>query len=327
MSVSSKIVGLGHAIPKHCVENAEIENRLGLEPGWIERRTGIQRRYHADPGITLTGLALQASEMALQAAPLDSKKIGLVLLATSTPDQLLPPSAPLVAHCLGLTDVAAFDLAGACTGFLYALSIADAFVRTHSKPALIVAANILSRRINWQERESAVLFADAAGAIVLAPSEDNTQGLRSTAFRTDGSSYGMLGVAAGGSSQPFTADTPIEKTLMYVEDGKELYRKAADLMTETAERALAQAGVSSGEINRFIPHQANQRISLAVAKNLSIPEEKLVSTIRDYGNSSAATIPLSLSISYRERPFAQDEIILLSAVGAGVTAASIVLVN
>ncbi len=326
MARSSKIIACGHAVPPRCIENAEIERRLDLEPGWIERRTGIRYRFHADAGMTLADLAAQAGETALAATPLKRKDIGLVVLATSTPDQLLPPSAPLVAHRLGLSHVSAFDLAGACAGYVHAFSMADAFVRAHEKPALVIAANLLSRRIDWEEKESAVLFADAAGATILAPSENPQQGLMSLSSRTDGNHYGLLGVKTGGSSKPFAAGTATRETLIHVENGKELYRAAIELMTVTAGQALAQASLSAEKIDHFIPHQANRRISLAVCGNLGIGQEKLVSTIEDYGNSSAATIPLSLSLAYNKKPFTEGKAILFSAAGAGMTAASLVFI-
>src|SRR3984957_4641575 len=167
---SSRIAGLGHYVPERRVENAEIEARLGLESGWIERRTGIRARRWAAPHEALTDLAMKAGDMALDDAGIARDDVALTLLATSTPDHLLPPSAPLLTHQLGLSNSGAIDLTGACSGFLYALALADGFVRTQGKPVLIVAANILSRRINPEERDSAVLFADAAGAMVLAPS-------------------------------------------------------------------------------------------------------------------------------------------------------------
>jgi 3-oxoacyl-[acyl-carrier-protein] synthase-3 len=176
-AASSRIAGFGHYVPSRRVENAELETSLGLEPGWIEQRTGIRARHWAGEGDRLSDLAAKAGESALQDAGLDRGDIALTLLATSTPDHLLPPSAPLLAHRLNLINSGAIDLAGACSGFLYALTLADGFVRTQGRPVLVVAANILSRRINPAERASAVLFADAAGAVVLVPSDNPNAGL------------------------------------------------------------------------------------------------------------------------------------------------------
>lgn len=318
------MAGFGHAVPARCVGNDEIEARLGLESGWIERRTGILRRYWAEEGDTLSGLAAEAGRMALEDAKIDPDDIALTLLATSTPDHLLPPSAPLLAHRLGLSRSGGIDLAGACSGFLYALTLADGFVRTHGRAVLIVAANILSRRINPLERASAVLFADAAGAVVLTPCREGQRGLLSADLRSDGSGYDLIRIAAGGSSQPFSADSPAEDTLMAMRDGREVFSRAVALMTRTSQQVLQQAGVPAANIGRFVPHQANARMFDAVCGNLAIDRQKTVRTVESFGNSSAATIPLSLSVTNAERPLAGGETLLLTAAGAGMTGGAVV---
>ncbi|MBO0128682.1 beta-ketoacyl-ACP synthase III [Agrobacterium sp. OT33] len=322
--LSSRMAGFGHAVPGRCVGNDEIEARLGLESGWIERRTGILRRYWAEVGDTLSGLAAEAGRMALEDAKIDPDDIALTLLATSTPDHLLPPSAPLLAHRLGLSRSGGIDLAGACSGFLYALTLADGFVRTHGRAVLIVAANILSRRINPLERASAVLFADAAGAVVLTPCREGQRGLLSADLRSDGSGYDLIRIAAGGSSQPFSADSPAEDTLMAMRDGREVFSRAVALMTRTSQQVLQQAGVPAANIGRFVPHQANARMFDAVCGNLAIDRQKTVRTVESFGNSSAATIPLSLSVTNAERPLAGGETLLLTAAGAGMTGGAVV---
>lgn len=318
------MAGFGHAVPARCVGNDEIEARLGLESGWIERRTGILRRYWAEEGDTLSGLAAEAGRMALEDAKIDPDDIALTLLATSTPDHLLPPSAPLLALRLGLSRSGGIDLAGACSGFLYALTLADGFVRTHGRAVLIVAANILSRRINPLERASAVLFADAAGAVVLTPCREGQRGLLSADLRSDGSGYDLIRIAAGGSSQPFSADSPAEDTLMAMRDGREVFSRAVALMTRTSQQVLQQAGVPAANIGRFVPHQANARMFDAVCGNLAIDRQKTVRTVESFGNSSAATIPLSLSVTNAERPLAGGETLLLTAAGAGMTGGAVV---
>ncbi len=321
---SSRMAGFGHAVPSRCVDNAEIETSLGLEAGWIERRTGIRTRYWAQEGDTLSGLAASAGRMALEDAEIGSDDIALTLLATSTPDHLLPPSAPLLAHRLGLARSGAIDLAGACSGFLYALTLADGFVRTHGRAVLIVAANILSRRINPAERASAVLFADAAGAVVLKPCREAQRGLLSADLVADGDGYDLIQIAAGGSSQPFSADTSTKEVLMTMRDGREVFSRAVALMTETSQRVLLEAGMTATDIDRFVPHQANARMFDAVCGNLGIDRQKTVRTIESFGNSSAATIPLSLSVTNAERPLAEGEILLLTAAGAGMTGGAVV---
>ncbi|MDR6756925.1 3-oxoacyl-[acyl-carrier-protein] synthase-3 [Mycoplana sp. BE70] len=321
---SSYLAGLGHAVPSRRVENAEIEQGLGLEPGWIERRTGIRARHWVKDADTLSGLAARAAEAALDDAGLARNDIALTLLATSTPDHLLPPSAPLLADRLRLANSGAIDLAGACAGFLYALTLADGFVRTQAKPVLIVAANILSRRINPAERASAVLFADAAGAVVLAPTNETGKGILGVDLASDGSRYDLISIAAGGSNRPFAAGLAPEDFLMTMRDGREVFARAVDMMAGCGARALSDAGLDAAGIDRFVPHQANARIFDAVAGRLGIDPQTTVRTIEDYGNSSAATIALSLSMAHRDRPLMPGEKLLLTAAGAGLTAGAIV---
>lgn len=322
---SSRMAGFGHAVPRRCVPNAEIEAQLGLEPGWIERRTGIRTRYWAGEGETLTGLAAEAGRMALDDAGIARRDIALTLLATSTPDHLLPPSAPLLAYKLGLDTSGAIDLAGACSGFLYALTLADAFVRAHGRAVLVVAANILSRRINPAERTSAVLFADAAGAVVLTPHKDHERGLLAAELSSDGSGYDLIQIPAGGSNRPFAPEVGIEEFLMTMRDGRDVFSRAVDMMTRTSQRALERARLSAAQIDRFIPHQANARMFDAVSGNLGIDRTKTVSTIQAYGNSSAATIPLSLSVANNERSFAEGQSLLLTSVGAGLVGGAVLV--
>jgi 3-oxoacyl-[acyl-carrier-protein] synthase-3 len=263
--------------------------------------------------------------MALSDAGVDRDEIALTLLATSTPDHLLPPSAPLLAHRLGLANSGAIDLAGACSGFLYALTLADGFVRSQARPVLVVAANILSRRINPAERASSVLFADAAGAVVLSPSVEPGTGLLGVDLTSDGSGYDLISIAAGGSNRPFAPGMRAEDFLMTMRDGREVFSRAVEMMTASSLRALERAGMITPNISRFVPHQANTRIFSAVGEKLGISDVKTVSTIAEYGNSSAATIALSLSIAKEKRPFASGEAVLLTAAGAGLTGGALVL--
>lgn len=321
---SSCLAGVGHAVPERRVENAEIEARLGLEAGWIERRTGIQARHWVGEGETLSGLAARAGEAALADAGIARSEIALTLLATSTPDHLLPPSAPLLAHRLGLTNSGAIDLAGACSGFLYALTLADGFVRTQGKPVLIVAANILSRRINPAERASAVIFADAAGAIVLAPSHDENKGILGVDLAADGSRYDLISIPAGGSSRPFAPDMAAQNFMMTMRDGREMFSQAVEMMSMSGAKALAAAGEEATTIDRFLPHQANARIFDAVSAKLGVDPGKTVRTIESYGNSSAATIALSLSVSHSQSPLVSGEKLLMTAAGAGLSGGALV---
>lgn len=321
----TRLAGLGHAVPGRVVANGEIEAELGLEAGWIFRRTGIRERRWASPGETLSGLATGAGGMALdmaRAAGIAPADVGLTLLATSTPDHLLPPSAPLVAQRLGLVASGAVDMAGACSGFVYALVTADAFVRAWRRPALVIGANILSRRINPAERGSSVIFADGAGAVVLAPG--GAGGLLGMSLASDGSGYDIVHIPAGGSSRPFAPDMPIEDTRMTLKDGRAMFLGAVRLMTDCARTALQQAELEAAAVDRFVPHQANARLMDAVAHNLGIAPERVVNSIERFGNSSAGTIPLSLSLSHQAKPLREGEVVLMSAAGGGLTAGACV---
>ncbi|RTL51666.1 MAG: beta-ketoacyl-ACP synthase III [Bradyrhizobiaceae bacterium] len=323
---SSRLGGFGHAAPENRVENAVIEDQLGLARGWIERRTGIKARRWVLPGETLSGLAAKAGAHALDDAGVARQDIALTILATSTPDHLLPPSAPLLTHQLDLRNSGAVDLAGACSGFVYALILADGFVRTQGKPALVVAANILSRRINPQERASSVVFADAAGAVVLVPSDDPGKGLLGSDLAADGTHYDLIKIPAGGSTMPFEPGIDPREFLMAMPDGKKVFTNAVNIMTRCGKAALANAGTEAGDMHRFVPHQANMRIFEAVRDNLGLSDAcETVRTIDEYGNSSAATVALSLSVANQRKPFAPGERILLTAAGAGLTGAAAVV--
>ncbi|WP_292637306.1 beta-ketoacyl-ACP synthase III, partial [Mesorhizobium sp.] len=292
---------------------------------WIERRTGIRSRFWATDEDTLSGLAASAGDMALTNAGIDRGDVGLLLLATSTPDHLLPPSAPLVAHRLGLGRAGAIDLTGACAGFIYALMFADGFTRLHGKASLVIAANILSHRINLAERASAVLFADAAGAMVISPCDDPDRGILGASVDSDGSRYGLIQIPAGGSNTPFHADLDLAQTRMTITDGREVFSKAVEMMTACSRDALTAARLRPQDLDRFVPHQANARIFDAVGRNLGIADHSIVKTIAEYGNSSAATIPLSLSLAHRAQPFRPGEKVLLAAAGAGLSGGALVV--
>ncbi len=324
MSAASRLAAFGRYVPDTLVRNAEIEARLGLEAGWIERRTGIRARCYADPSQALSDLAVAAGED-LFARYDGSRDVGLLLLATSTPDHLLPPSAPLVAHRLGLKGAGAVDLAAACAGFVYALTLADAFVRAQGRPALVIAANLLSRRLDPMDRASAVLFSDAAGAVLLTPSDEPGRGLLGVDLTSDGAGYGLVHIEAGGSRKPFSQAQDMRETLMRIADGQALYQQAVTMMVDSGRRALERAGLKAAQISRFAPHQANGRMTAMVAHQLGIEPQAVLSSIEDHGNSSAATIPLTLALAHEARPFSSGERLLVTAAGAGLTGGAAVI--
>lgn len=322
--MGTTILTTGHYTPKRCITNLELETQLGLEPGFILRRTGIRERRYAAPEETLSGMAMLAGEMSLSRTGLDKAQIGLLLLATSTPDHLLPPSAPLVAHKLGLSNAGAFDLAGACCGFLYALVLADAYVRAQQKHVLIIAANILSRRINSKEKASVILFSDAAGAVLLGPDKRRTSGIRASELISDGAHYNLITVAAGGSSYPFNRYTQIDETFIHIEDGRQVFSRTVRLMTSTTQKALKSLGLKPSDIRYCIPHQANARIVKAVQENVGLHDSQILNSIGTFGNSSAATIPLTLSLHADTAKLSPGDKLLFCAAGAGLTAGAVI---
>ncbi|CUA90024.1 3-oxoacyl-[acyl-carrier-protein] synthase III [Chelatococcus sambhunathii] len=313
----TRIAGLGHHAPARVVANAEIEARLGLDEGWIARRTGIRERRWAAADEAVSDLAVPAAAMALAEAGMAPDAFGLVLLATSTPDHLLPPTAPLVAQRLGLS-CGAVDLTGACAGFLYAFVLAEGFVRATGRAVLVIAANILSRRIDPDDRMTAALFADAAGALVLAPDGRREAGLLASALASDGTGYDLIQIPAGGSRRALTADTPARDGRMVMRDGRAVFAAAVEMMVSSCRQVFAEAAIAADEIACFAPHQANGRMIAAVADKLAIGPERTLSTLAEFGNTSAATIPFSLSQAKGARRLGQGDLLLLAAAGAGL---------
>lgn len=309
--------GFGHYVPERQVENAEIEADLGLPAGWIEGRTGIRTRHYAAPDQALSDLAVPAGQMALAGA----RDVGLLLLATSTPDHLLPPTAPLVAHRLGLT-CGAVDLAGACAGFLHALALGAAHCKMTGQAVLVIGANILSRRIEQTEVASRVLFADAAGAVLLRLHHDPARGLLASDLGSDGSSYDMISIPRGGSRLPY--DGQAGGLTMRMPDGPAVFTAAVEGMVRSGRTALSRAGLGAPDIATWLPHQANGRIIRRVGQSLGVESAEWLGTLARHGNSSAATIPLALSVRIAEGgPLAAGPV-LFSAFGAGTLWGSIV---
>lgn len=320
--MGATILGFGHYAPERRIGNAALEAQLGLESGWIEARTGIVERRWADEGEALSDLAVAAGAAALRQSGVDPKSIGLLILATSTPDHLLPPSAPLVAHRLELGGAGAIDMAGACAGFLYALAFGHGFAAAQKTQVLVIAGNLLSRRINFAERDTAVLFSDAAGAVVLGPTSRPGTGVLGVDLQSDGSQYDLIQIAAGGSRVPFAENVAVADTKMRMRDGRAVFARAVELMAESSQKALAAAGCAVADVDHWIPHQANARIIGAAQRRLGITADKALGSVREFGNSSAGTIPLTLSL-HAERLKAGDTL-LLTAVGAGLTGGALV---
>jgi 3-oxoacyl-[acyl-carrier-protein] synthase III len=320
----ARIAGVGHADPTLLVENAAIESELGLEPGWIERRTGIRRRRICAPDESTCSLAAQASRRALDHAGIAATELGLIVLATSTPDHPLPPTGPQLTHALG-SRAGAIDLAGACTGFVYALSLAEGFCRRQQAPVLVSAANLLSRRIDPSDPGARAIFADGAGSVVLVPSARSA--IEGIHLSSDGSQSELIHIPVGGAAQPIDDTYSIEdgNHLLRLRHGPEIFTEAVSGMVLAGEHATANSDRSLSDIDHWVPHQANRRIVERAGSRMGLSAERTVSILADRGNSSAATIPTALSIASGENRFADRDSILLTAVGAGLLQAGLVL--
>jgi 3-oxoacyl-[acyl-carrier-protein] synthase-3 len=318
-----KIATAGSSIPDRSTSCEEIEARLGLETGWIERRTGIRRRPTASPAEATSDLAVRAGERALQASGIDRADLGLILLATSTPDHLLPPTAPLVAHRLGV-QAGAVDLAGACSGFLYALVLGSAWADSSRQPVLIIGANILTRRVNPSDPSTAALFSDGAGAVLAVPSSPTS--LLGSFLHSDGSAYETIGIPSGGSRLPLTVESlKSGANLMTMRRGGSLFKHAVHGMANAGAEALKRAQLKADDIQWWVPHQANTRILEDTGALLGVPRERTVSVVSQYGNSSAATIPIALAEAAGDGRLKRGDKVLLTAAGAGlITAAAVV---
>jgi 3-oxoacyl-[acyl-carrier-protein] synthase-3 len=318
-----RIISAAAAIPEHSISSTEIETRLGLEPGWIERRTGIQRRPTASSSEATSDLAIRAGLEAIERAGIPADDIGLVLLATSTPDHLLPPTAPLVAHRLGVK-AGALDLAGACSGFVYALVLGASWAESVQKAVLVIGANILTRRVNPADPSTAALFSDGAGAVVLVPSQPSN--LLGSHLSSDGSAYDVIGIRAGGTREPLTAESLKDgQNLMTIRRGGSLFKLAVHAMADAGKESLKMAGLRSSDVSWWIPHQANVRIIQDAGALLGIPPERTINVVAKYGNSSAATIPIAMADAQERNLLKSGDTILLTAAGAGLVTAGAVL--
>ncbi|MFM9976507.1 MAG: beta-ketoacyl-ACP synthase III [Sphingomonadaceae bacterium] len=314
----SAIVGTGSALPKRRVANAELAETIDTSDAWIVERTGIRFRHIAGEGETTATLAAEAAANALRAANIDASAIDLIVLATATPDQTFPASATRVQTMLGIDDCIAFDVAAVCSGFLYALTVADSMIRSGAaRTALVIGAETFSRILDWEDRATCVLFGDGAGAVVLQATNDETRGILASRLHADGRHNGLLYVDGG----PSTTGT-VGKVRM---KGPEVFRHAvvnlAAVMTET----LAAAGLQPGDVDWVVPHQANARILDATARKLGLDPAKVVVTVGDHANTSAASVPLALDVAVRDGRITRGDLVVLEAMGGGFTWGATVL--
>ena len=308
----SRIVGTGAYLPPRVMDNEEFARRLDTSDAWIRERTGIARRHIADESQTSSDLALQASINALNAANLKPEDIDLIVVATSTPDFIFPSTACLLQAKLGVKGCAAFDVQAVCTGFIYALATADAFIQNQTATkALVVGAEVFSRILDWNDRGTCVLFGDGAGAVVLVASEK--PGIHASRLHADGSQVEMLSVP-GNVSRGKVIGSPFLQM-----NGQGVFKFAVRVLEESARETVAAAGMQLGEIDWLIPHQANVRILEATARKLGLPREKLVVTVDHHGNTSAASVPLALDEFVRQGSIRPGARLLLQGVGGGFT--------
>lgn len=312
MTVRSVIQGVGSALPSRRVDNAELALQVDSSDEWIVERTGIRTRYIAGDGETTATLAAEACTKALEAAGIAATDIDLIVLATATPDQTFPSSATKVQALLGIRDCIAFDVHAVCTGFLYALTVADAMLRGgNAKRALVIGAETFSRILDWEDRSTCVLFGDGAGAVVLEAVEGGTRGILATRLHADGRHGDMLFVDGG----PSTTGT-VGKLRM---KGREVFRHAVVNLAEVLTEVIAAAGISADEVDWVVPHQANARIIDATARKLGFPPERMVMTVDRHANTSAASVPLALDVAVRDGRIKRGDTVVLEAMGGGFT--------
>jgi 3-oxoacyl-[acyl-carrier-protein] synthase-3 len=311
MTVRSVVLGLGSALPKRRVDNEELAKTVDTTDAWIVERTGIRSRYIAGEGETTASLATDAARKALDHAGIAATDIDLIVLATATPDQTFPSSATKVQAALGIDDCVAFDVHAVCTGFLYALSVADSMLRSgNAKKALVIGAETFSRILDWDDRGTCVLFGDGAGALVLGASETE-DGILATKLHADGRHNDLLFVDGG----PSTTGT-VGKLRM---KGREVFRHAVVNLAAVLNEVLASAGLTSADVDWVVPHQANARILDATAKKLGLPPEKVVVTVDRHANTSAASVPLAFDTAVKDGRIKRGDIVVLEAMGGGFT--------
>ena len=314
----SKIIGTGSYLPARVVTNYDLEKIVDTSHDWILSRSGIVERHFAADGEMASDLAMHASRKAIEAAGMSVDEIDLVIVATTTPDQIFPGTACILQDKLGIRQGAAFDVQAVCSGFVYALNTADLFIRSgQARNALVVGTEVLSRLLNWEDRTTCVLFGDGAGAVVLQRSE--TPGILSAKLHADGSYRGMLS-AEGSIRNGAIVGDPYMKM-----DGKAVFKFAVKVLSEVVEEVLADNKMQGADIDWLVPHQANIRIMEATAKKLGMSMDKVVVTVAHHGNTSAASIPLALDVAVRDGRIKPGQHVLLEAVGGGFTWGAILL--
>jgi 3-oxoacyl-[acyl-carrier-protein] synthase III len=321
----SRITGTGSAVPEKILTNVDLEEIVDTTDEWITTRTGMKERRIAAEGEYTSTLATRAARQAMEMAGVAPEELDLIVLASVTPDFPFPATACIVQHNLGAVNAAAFDISAACSGFLYGLSVVDNFMKAGSiKKALVIGAEVLSRIVDWTDRNTCVLFGDGAGAVVLESAEGD-RGILSTHIHSDGSYWELLNQPACGSRNP-ASQKIIDERLMFLRmQGNDVFKLAVRAMEDAALEALAANNLQTTDIDLFIPHQANRRIIDAIGKRLKLNEEQVCVNLERYGNTSAASIPIALDEANRAGRITDENVIVLDAFGGGLTWAAILL--
>jgi 3-oxoacyl-[acyl-carrier-protein] synthase III len=309
----SMIAGVGAALPKRVMTNADISKIVDTSHEWIVERTGIHARHIAGEGETTRTLGVEAAKKALANAKVDASEVDLIVLATSTPDNTFPATATLVQADLGITRGAAFDVQAVCSGFVYGLVMADSLIRTgQAKCALVIGSETFSRILDWTDRTTCVLFGDGAGAMVLKAAADNDKrGILASKLRSDGRYSDKLYVDGGPSTTGTVGHLRME--------GREVFKHAVNNIASVMQEVIDEAGIKPSDIDWFVPHQANRRILEGTARKLGIPEERIVLTLQDHGNTSAASIPLAFDAGVQDGRIKPGNLVLMEAMGGGFT--------
>jgi 3-oxoacyl-[acyl-carrier-protein] synthase-3 len=319
------IVGWGMAVPERVMTNDDLARLVDTSDEWIVARTGIRQRRIAGPKETTASLSAEAARRALEVADVAAEDVDLVIVATSTPEHAFPSTASLVQDALGAENAGAFDLGAACTGFIYALAMGSAAIRSGTaQTVVVIGAETLSRVVNWKDRGTCILFGDGAGAFLLQGREA-PGGLLNSLLRSDGSGGGSLIIPAGGSKLPATYDTVHDNLHTIHMDGKEVYRFATRVMTSAVRDVLEAAGLTLEQVRLIVPHQANRRIIESAAKNLGLAEDRFMLNLDRYGNTSAASIPMAVCEAVAQGRLRPDDHLVLVGFGAGLTWGSAVI--
>ncbi|MBL4645829.1 MAG: 3-oxoacyl-ACP synthase [Hyphomicrobiales bacterium] len=312
------VAGIGSYLPKRVMTNEDITKIVDTSDEWIVQRTGIRERHIAAEGEMTSDLAFAAAERALQDAKMSADDIDLIILATSTPDNTFPATAVAVQHRLGMKHGAAFDLQAVCSGFVYAMTVADSFIRSGgANNVLVIGAETFSRLLDWTDRTTCVLFGDGAGAVVLRAEENTDRGIMTCHLRSDGAHKDKLYVDGGPSSTQTTGHLRMQ--------GRDVFKHAVGMISDVVHDAFAASGTSAEDLDWFVPHQANRRIIDASADKLGIDRSKVVLTVQDHGNTSAASIPLAWDTAVKDGRIKKGHLVMLEAMGGGFTWGSVLL--